>query len=368
MNDYNQQILSHYDIGDLRLRNRLAVAPMTRVSATEAGLATPEMARYYERFAKGDFGLIITEGLYTDQKYAQGYPFQPGISDVEQALAWRVVTDLIHAHKGAAFAQLMHAGALSQGNRFETATAAPSSVRPKGTQMKFYYGEGQYPIPQAMTDEDIADAITGFAQAATLATRDAGFDGVEIHGANGYLLDQFLSDYTNQRQDRWGGNVRARIGLTLEVFKAVRAAVGAGAPVGVRISQGKVNDHAHKWEGGEAAAEVIFGSLKDAGVDFIHVTEFEAWQPAFAQGNSSLVELARRYAPKVAIIANGGLDKSQRAGQVVRDGADMIALGKAALANPDLPRRLATHTDLARFDTSILGPIADIKDSELNVA
>ena len=113
--------------------------------------------------------------------------------------------------------------------------------------MKVYYGEGQYPIPQAMTDEDIADAITGFAQAATLATRDAGFGGDEIHGVNGYLLDQFLTDYTNQREDRWGGNVHARLGLILEVIKAVRAAVGTLAPVGVRISQGKVNDHVHKW-------------------------------------------------------------------------------------------------------------------------
>ena len=368
MNDYNQRILTQYDIGRLRLRNRLAVAPMTRVSATEAGLATAEMARYYERFAKGRFGLVITEGLYTDQKYAQGYPFQPGISDVEQAQAWRGVTDRVHARHGAVFAQLMHAGALNQGNRFKTATAAPSPVRPKGTQMKFYYGEGQYPLPQAMSDEDIADAIAGFAQAAVLATRAAGFDGVEIHGANGYLLDQFLTGYTNQRDDRWGGNVAGRIALTLEVIKAVRAAIGTLAPIGVRISQSKVNDYEHKWPEGEAAAEVIFGSLKDAGIDFIHVTEFEAWKPAFREGNASLVELARRYAPHVAIIANGGLDVPQRAEQVLRDGADMIALGKAALANPDLPNRLATHTALDEFDPSILGPIANIKDSELTLA
>ena len=368
MNDYDQRILTQYDIGRLRLRNRLAVAPMTRVSATEAGLATAEMARYYERFAKGRFGLVITEGLYTDQKYAQGYPFQPGLSDVEQAKAWRGVTDLIRVHNGSVFAQLMHAGALSQGNRFETATAAPSAVQPKGAQMKFYYGEGQYPLPQAMSDEDIADAIAGFAQAAVLATQTAGFDGIEIHGANGYLLDQFLTDYTNQRDDRWGGNVQERIGLTLEVIKAVKAAVGTLAPVGVRISQSKVNDYEHKWAEGEAAAEVIFGSLKDAGVDFIHVTEFEAWKPAFIEGNTSLVELARRYAPQVAIIANGGLAVPHHAEQALRDGADVIALGKAALANPDLPRRLATHTALAEFDSSILGPIANIKDSEFALA
>ncbi len=368
MTDYDAQILTPFDIGNVKLANRLAVAPMTRVSATDAGEVTAEMGRYYGRFAEGGFGLIITEGLYTDQKHAQGYPFQPGVSDVEQAQAWRGMTDIVHAHDGTVFAQLMHAGALSQANRFEMSTAAPSPVRPKGTQMKFYYGEGQYPLPQAMNDEDIADAIAGFAQAAVLATRTAGFDGIEIHGANGYLLDQFLTDYTNQRTDRWGGNVAARIALTLEVIKAVKTAVGASVPVGVRLSQSKVNDYEHKWPEGEAGAEVIFGSVKDAGVDFIHVTEFEAWKPAFDGGSASLVELARRYAPQVAIIANGGLGVPQRAEQAFGDGANVIALGKAALANPDFPRRLATHTDLAEFDAAILGPIANIKDSELNMA
>jgi len=157
-------------------------------------------------------------------------------------------------------------------------------------------------------------------------------------------------------------------GRLLEVIKAVRAAIGTIAPIGVRISQSKVNDYEHKWPEGEAAAEVIFGSLNDAGVDFIHVTELEAWKPAFVDGNASLVKLARRFAPKVAIIANGGLDESQCAEQVLRDGADMIALGKAALANPDLPRSLATHATLDEFDASILGPIANIKDSELTLA
>jgi 2,4-dienoyl-CoA reductase-like NADH-dependent reductase (Old Yellow Enzyme family) len=362
----NPRILTPYDIASRSLKNRLAVAPMTRVSATETGHATEEMARYYERFARGGFGLVITEGIYTDQKYSQGYPFQPGITDDQQAQAWRQVTDRIHAHQGMAFAQIMHAGALSQGNRFVGVPAAPSALRPKGEQMKFYYGAGQYPIPQAMTEEDIADAIDGFAQAATRAIDTAGFDGIEIHGANGYLLDQFLTDYTNRRSDRWGGSVQARIQLTLEVIKAVRRAVGT-VPVGVRISQGKVNDYAHKWAEGEHAAEVIFGSLNDAGVDFIHVTEFEAWKPAFPGGDASLVSLSRRYAPGVALIANGGLHMPEHASSALDDGADVIAIGKAALANPDLPRRLAKAEPLDEFDGAVLGPIADIKESELGV-
>jgi 2,4-dienoyl-CoA reductase-like NADH-dependent reductase (Old Yellow Enzyme family) len=155
-----------------------------------------------------------------------------------------------------------------------------------------------------MTDEDIADAIEGFANAAKLALGSAGFDGVEIHGANGYLLDHFLTDYTNQRTDCWGGNVRNRVTLILEVIKAVRAAVG-GARVGVRVSQGKVNDYAHKWAEDEAGAYTIYGSLADAGINYIHVTEHKAWKPAFSDSGPNLVSLARCYAPGVATVANG---------------------------------------------------------------
>ena len=361
------KILTPWDINGLQLPNRLAVAPMTRVSASEDGHATTTMAQYYERFAQGGFGLVISEGIYTDQRHAQGYRFQPGITNSTQAQAWRAITERVHAQRGAMFAQLMHAGALSQGNRYSQGSAAPSAIRPKGEQMRFYYGEGHYHLPKAMSDETIADAIAGFAQAAKLAAGPAGFDGIEIHAANGYLLDQFLTDYTNQRSDRWGGNTQNRISLTLVVIKAVREAIGSAVPLGVRISQGKVNDFAHKWANGEADAEVIFGTLGDAPLDFIHVTEFEAWQPAFEGGKASLVALAHHFAPKVTIIANGGLDDLDRADSALTDGADVIALGKAALANPDYPERLASGQAMAAFDGSLLEPIADIKPNELSL-
>ncbi len=364
MSHSDSRILTPFDIKGLALHNRLAVAPMTRVSATETGLATRRMADYYQRFARGGFGLVITEGIYTDRQFAQGYPYQPGIVDAQQSAAWRTITDAAHVHGAKVFAQLMHAGALSQGNRFVDHSVAPAAVQPKGEQMRFYYGEGKYRVPRAMSEEDIADAVAGFAQAARRSVQESGFDGVEIHGANGYLLDQFLTDYSNQRGDRWGGDVRARIGLTLEVVKAVRDAVGE-VPVGVRISQGKVNDFAHKWAGGEADAEVIFGSLTDAGADFVHVTEFEAWKPAFADSDRSLVALARRYAAGVVVIGNGGVQDGQCAEALIEEGADIVALGKVALANPDFPRRIAADEALAPFDPAILGPIADIKDDEL---
>jgi 2,4-dienoyl-CoA reductase-like NADH-dependent reductase (Old Yellow Enzyme family) len=358
-------IFSPKDINGFVVKNRLAVAPMTRITATRDGLATETMARYYERFARGGFGTVITEGIYTDNAFSQGYINQPGLADNAQAGAWQPVVKGIKAHGALAVAQLMHAGAISQGNRFRNGTIGPSAFQPKGKQMTFYHGKDRYALPAEITEAQIADAIEGFAAAACRAIGIAGFDAVEIHGANGYLLDQFLTDYSNYRTDRWGGSTENRARLLLEVFKAVRRKVGADVPVGVRISQGKVNDYHHKWAGAERDAEIIFGSLADAGADFIHVTEFEAWQPAFTEGGPSLMNLAKRYAPNAAILANGSLHDEARAANALGDGADIVTLGRGALANPDLPKRLSAQSPLAEFDPVILGPIADIKESEL---
>lgn len=347
------------------LKNRLSVAPMTRITATQDGRATETMTRYYARFARGGFGTVITEGIYTDRAFSQGYVHQPGMTDEAQANAWKSVVSGIKAHGAFAIAQIMHAGAISQGNRFCDTTVAPSAIQPKGEQMTFYHGKDRYVLPTAMTEAQIADTINGFAESAGRAIEVAGFDAIEIHGANGYLLDQFLTDYANNRADRWGGATVNRVRLILETFKAVRAKVGAKVPVGVRISQGKVNDYHHKWADAERDAEIIFGSLADAGADFIHVTDFEACQPAFISGGPSLMRLAKRYAPKAAIFANGSLHNVDQAVAALDDGADIVTIGRGALANPDLPRRLANRDTLNDFDPTILGPIANIKEAEL---
>ena len=133
------------------VKNRLAVAPMTRISATEDGRASETMARYYERFARGGFGAVSTEGTYTDQAFSQGYANQPGMSDAAQAEAWKPVVAGIKTHGAFAIAQLMHAGALSQGNRFRHGTVGPSAIQPKGEQMVFYHGKDRYAVPEAMT-------------------------------------------------------------------------------------------------------------------------------------------------------------------------------------------------------------------------
>jgi len=347
--------------GPLTLPNRLAVAPMTRVSATAGGVPTARMADYYAQFAQGGFGLVITEGLYTDEAYAQGYRFQPGLANETQRDAWRPIVAGVQACGGRAIAQLMHAGALAQGNPYRTGTVGPSAVRPKGKQMTFYRGAGDYAVPAAMTQHDIDAAVAGFARAATRA-REAGFDGVEIHAANGYLLDQFLSEGINVRDDRYGGGIEGRLRLIVEVVEAVRGAVGSGFAVGVRLSQSKVNDFTHRWRDVEEAA-ANFRTVGGLDVDYLHVTEYEAWRPAFDTG-PSLAALAKRHGGK-PVLANGALhDPVQALGMVARGEADAVSLGRGALAQADWPQRVRNGAPLAPFDPAMLSPLADLGNAD----
>jgi 2,4-dienoyl-CoA reductase-like NADH-dependent reductase (Old Yellow Enzyme family) len=358
-----ERLFTPLRVGNLALANRLAVAPMTRVSADPHGRATRHMADYYRSFAEGGFGVIVTEGIHTDTAFSQGYLFQPGLTDAAQADAWRAVVDGVHQAGGRIIAQLMHAGALSQGNPYRSHTAGPSALRPKGAQMAFYRGSGAYPAPVAMTTDEIAEAVEGFARAALFA-KAAGFDGVEVHGANGYLLDQFLTEGVNLRQDSYGGDIAGRMQLMVEVVRAVRSAVGGAFVVGVRISQGKVNDFVHKWSGAEDDAAIIFGTLGRLPLDYLHTTEFEAWRPAFGKTGASLAALAKRYSG-LPVLANGSLHDRKRAVELVANGeADFVSLGRGALTHADWPARLRAATPLAEFDPALLSPIADLANAD----
>ena len=358
-----EALFSPLQLGSVTLPNRMAVAPMTRISASPDGRASERMASYYASFAEGGFGLVITEGSYTDKAHSQGYLNQPGLTDAEQVDAWGLVVDQVHAAGGKIIAQLMHAGALSQGNPFRDHTVGPSAVQPKGQQMTFYHGSGPYPLPREMTQDDIDIAVAGFAEAAANA-KAAGFDGVEIHGANGYLLDEFLTEGVNVRTDRYGGDAAQRLRLISEVVKAVRLAVGDAYLMGVRISQAKVNDYEHKWSAGEAEAEVIFGALGRLPIDYLHTTEFEAWQPAFAEGGPSLAALASRYSG-LTVLANGSLHDPGRAAEMAfRGHADIVTLGRGALTHADWPTRVRSKLGLEQFDGDILSPIADLANAD----
>jgi 2,4-dienoyl-CoA reductase-like NADH-dependent reductase (Old Yellow Enzyme family) len=354
-------------MGPTPLENRVALAPMTRISATEEGRATDRMISYYETFARGGFGLLITEGIYPDTSHSQGYLHQPGIATPEQARAWSGVVDAVHAAGSRIFAQLMHAGAQAQGNRFVDATVGPSAVAPKGEQLGIYRGEGPFPVPEEISPQQMREVREGFV-AAALRARDAGFDGVEIHGANGYLLDQFLTDYLNRRTDEYGGSPENRVRFAAEICRAVREAVGPATAVGIRISQAKVSDHGHRWAGGAEEAEVIFSTLAATGIDFLHTTEYRAHAPAFGDDGPSLAALAKLHSG-LPVIANGHLDDPETAVSVLADGAaDVVALGKAALADRDWPQRVRSGLPLGELDGSLFAPVADVKDWELELS
>ena len=349
-------------IGELRLANRLAVSPMTRTSAMPDGCATQQMADYYGDYARGGYGLLIVEGTFTDAKEAQGYLNQPGIVTAAQVEAWKPLVEQAHREGAKILLQLQHAGAIAQGRPSGSHNVGPSAVTPKGEQLSIYQGQGPWGAPREITRAEIAEVVESFAQSA-LRAREAGFDGVELHGANGYLLDQFFTPYSNERTDEYGGDIRNRVRLDEECVRACRDAVGATWPVGIRLSQSKVNDYEHTWPGGLDDAKVVGPLLETAGVSYIHLTEHDITQPVWGSG-LTLAQALRQFT-SLPLIANGGLDLPEVAGAVVAGGAaDVVALGKPALANPDWPRRARAGELLAEFEFGMLLPLATLDYAE----
>ncbi|MFQ3544125.1 NADH:flavin oxidoreductase [Halobacillus rhizosphaerae] len=349
------------------LNNRFVVAPMTRISADNNGQANETMKHYYERFAIGGFSAVISEGIYLDETYSQGYENQPGLANAAQAESWKPVVDAVKKHGTTFIAQLMHAGGQSQGNAYESETIAPSSIAPKGEQLGFYGGSGPFQKPMEMSKQDIEKVKEAFVQSA-LHAKEAGFDGIELHGANGYLLDQFLTDYLNQRTDEYGGSLENRIRLLLEVIEEVRTAVGEQYMVGIRISQGKVADADHKWAGGEKDAEYLFSTLGKTSLDYIHVTDGDGTAPSFGNGTRTLAAAAKEFGG-LPVIANGKLGDPEKAERTIRENeADYVSLATSALANPDFPNKVSAGIERSAFDfEKILLPKAEIKDHEINM-
>jgi 2,4-dienoyl-CoA reductase-like NADH-dependent reductase (Old Yellow Enzyme family) len=230
--------------------------------------------------------------------------------------------------------------------------------------MPDYGGSGPYRMPVAMTATDLAQVRKGFVAAARRARR-AGFHGVEIHAANGYLLDQFITEYTNRRDDEYGGSASARIRYPAEIVAAVRDSSPADFMVGVRVSEAKVNDFNYRWPGGATEAVTIFTALADAGASYIHIAgEGRGFGESIADGQEPRTTLARRVTG-LPVIANGGLDDPYLADAVIEAGhADLISLGRAALASPDWPARIANGRSVAQFDRGMISPSASIQNTD----
>lgn len=354
-------VLESVMLDQLPLKNRVVVAPMTRVSTKGDGIPTKTMEEYYRRYAEGGFGLIIAEGTYTDRSFSQAYPNQPGITNEQQQKGWEHIVHSTHEAGGKIILQLMHAGALSQ---HLSNTRSASSFQPIGSMLQGYSNkQGNFPLPQAMSLSEIDEVIDGFLNSAIRAKK-AGFDGVEIHAANGYLLDQFLTGYTNEREDQYGGSIENRCRLSAEIITAIKNSVANDFIVGVRVSQGKVNDFDYVWPNGTSDGKIIFTSLENAGADYIH---FASEGKGFNHGcltkkGESLPKLAKEIT-KLAIIANGGLDNSAEAKRIINYGhADLVALGTGALANPNWPNKLKANVQPLRFTPDMFASGVTVED------
>lgn len=344
----------------IEVPNRFALAPMTRTSAEPDGTPNRLMADHYEGYAKGGFGLVITEGTYTDDKASQGYANQPGIINDAQVAGWKTIVDRVHAAGSKIIVQLMHAGAQFQANHYTDQPVGPSAVIPKGAPLGFYGDQTEWQTPEAMTEADIQAAIDGFAQSAANANA-AGFDGIEIHGANGYLLNQFLSTYFNRREDEYGGSLENRLRLVVEVVRAVREAVGENSTVGIRLSQGTVTDPDYQLPEGEAGFRQIVEAVRDAGADFVHTTDGDVNRKHLLESDESLAGVAASV-EGIRLILNGNIDETNCQDVANQFPDTLLAVGKKALANPDFVQRLKDGKEIADIDFAMLQPKATISN------
>jgi N-ethylmaleimide reductase len=337
MTTISNRLLTPVAVGPYTFANRMVMAPMTRNRAAE-GVATDLTATYYQQRASA--GLLVTEGSQISQQ-GVGYLNTPGIHSTAQVAGWRRVTDAVHARSGRIFLQLWHVGRISHPS-FQPdggLPVAPSALRPDGL---IYTPEGRVPFvtPRELTVPEIAGIVADFALAAGNA-RAAGFDGVELHGANGYLIDQFLRDGTNRRGDAYGGSLANRTRFLVEVTEAVANVVGEDR-VGVRLSPlNPYNDIADSDPLGTFGAAAR--ALSQSGLGYLHLVLPRVLDPG-SLDRAILNEVRETFAQPLVI--NGGYT-SETGHAVIAEGlADLVSFGVPFLANPDLAERFAESAPL----------------------
>jgi N-ethylmaleimide reductase len=342
------KLFSSCKLGAVELRNRAVMAPMTRNRAI-GNIPNELMSEYYGQRAGA--GLIITEGT-SPSLNGLGYPRIPGIHSSEQTDGWKLITGAVHQKGGRIFIQLMHCGRV--GNKLNLPTGAelvaPSAIAMSGNIWTDSQGEQPYDMPHEMTRDDICTAIGEYIQAAKNAIA-AGFDGVEIHGANGYLITQFLDPGSNQRSDEYGGGAAQRNRFALDVAQGVVAAIGADK-VGIRLSPyGVFNDMSGTYDGIAEQYTALAAGLGKLRLAYVHLVDHSAMgapkpEPTAVQGISSEF----RAAGGGAVILSGGYDRDRAEADLTSGAADLIAYGRPFLANPDLVERLKINAPLNEAD------------------
>jgi 2,4-dienoyl-CoA reductase-like NADH-dependent reductase (Old Yellow Enzyme family) len=355
-----------FSLGKLQLANRVVMAPMTR-NKSPGNIPGPDVVDYYRRRAAGGVGLIITEGTCINHIAASGYPDVPYFHGADRLEAWKKVADAVHAEGGRIAPQLWHCGGMRRAGtppEGDVNGYTPSGMNVPGKVNR-----------HIMTQRDIDDVVAAFGQGAADA-RALGFDAVEIHGAHGYLVDQFFWEGTNQREDAYGGSLERRNRFALEVIAAVRDAVGTEFPVILRWSQWKQQDYAARLVTSPAELEQFLLPLSDAGVDIFHCSTRRFWEPEFEGSDLNLAGWTRKITGKPAItVGSVGLnadfipapgETAFRAAQpasldelVRRMEAhefDLVAVGRALIANPSWARLVQEHhlEEIKAYDSAML--------------
>lgn len=368
MSNSNNKLFEAVAFGKAQLNNRIVMAPMTR-NQSPNGVPTAKVAAYYKSRAEGGVGLIISEGTYIGHPAANGYAGVPAFHGAQALAAWKVVIDGVHAAGGKMIPQIWHVGA-----------ARSLGVEPDPSVPGFGPMEaeanGQTTV-KAMTQQDINEAVAAYAQAAADAER-LGFDGVEIHGAHGYLIDQFLWEGTNQRTDSYGGSLEKRLKFSLEVVTEIRKVVSKDFPVVFRFSQWKLSDYDAKIAHTPQELAAIVKPLAEAGVDYFHVSARRIWQAAFEGSPKTLAVWTRELSEKPVIaVGSVGLEKEFRVGHFTREENpdtktsvnltqleqgiinqeyDLVAIGRALLSEPQWVNKVKAGKldELMHFDTTAL--------------
>lgn len=333
-------LLSSFDLQGLTLKNRVVMAPLTRSRAGEERMPNALMAKYYAQ--RAGVGLIITEGT-TISKQANGWLHTPGIYTAEQTEAWKQIVDAVHAKGTPIFLQLWHTGRASHSSFQENnqLPVAPSAIRHQGDDVHTANGKQPHETPRALETDEVSQVVEDYRAAAANA-KEAGFDGVEIHGANGYIIDEFLQSKTNHRSDKYGGSIANRYQFLKEIVEAVLT-VWAPGRVGVRLSpNGNYNDMGSP-DFRETFTYVV-QELNQYGLGYLHLIDglefgfHELGEPM------TLAEIKQVY--DGTLIGNCGYDRADAEKAIAAGDADLIAFGRPIISNPDLVDRFANNWSL----------------------
>lgn len=360
-----------FNLGNLRLKNRIVMAPMTRNFSPNDNIPGDNVVDYYRRRAEGGVGLVITEGTCVGHEGASGYPGVPYFYGEERLAGWKKVVDAVHGAGGKIAPQLWHVGAVRK-----------SGTAPEGDVPG--YGPSGMNVPgkvnrHVMTQQDIDDVVAAFAQAAADA-KAIGCDAVELHGAHGYLIDQFFWEGTNQRTDGYGGSMAARGRFAVEVIEACRAEVGPEFPLILRWSQWKQQDFTARLASTPQLLEAFLQPLIDAGVDAFHCSQRRFWEPEFDDSDMNLAGWVKKLTGMPTItVGSVSLDQDFVSQPSEGDGAtsepasidrllemmdrgdfDLVAVGRALIANPDWPKvvRSGDTADLQPYNKDLLAELA----------